>query len=288
MNVTLNTNTFNNNRYYNQKNNAAKQNFTANPSARAVDAAEEVLKKAASEESSLFKPFLDFYDKCTDKIAEKFTSKVIDSKPTFWIADKLKNSDNLFQHCLTTGSIITSGLYMQKTLTNDKLDKDRKRTLAVNQGLTFVVSTIGAYTLDKSLKNWWENVTAKYAGFQLGDEKFAENFKNANIKIAEENKAIKAAAKKKGIKPELKSLLKVEKEVRKHDYYKSLEAIGGDMKEAKAFMGKIKGMGMLRSMIVFALVYRYIVPVAVTKPANIFCEKYLAHKKAKAENQAKS
>ena len=60
------------------------------------------------------------------------------------------------------------------------------------------------------------------------------------------------------------------------------------MKEAKAFMGKIKGMGLLRSMTVFALVYRYIVPVAVTKPANIFCEKYLAHKKAKAENQAKS
>ena len=138
------------------------------------------------------------------------------------------------------------------------------------------------------MKNWWENVTARYAGYQLGDEKFAENFKNSNIKIAEENKAIKAAAKKKGVKPELKSLLKVEKEVKKHDYYKSLEAIGGDMKEAKAFMGKIKGMGMLRSMIVFALVYRYIVPVAVTKPANILCEKYLAHKKAKAENQAKA
>lgn len=60
------------------------------------------------------------------------------------------------------------------------------------------------------------------------------------------------------------------------------------MKEAKAFMGKIKGMGMLRSMIVFALVYRYIVPVAVTKPANILCEKYLAHKKAKNDNQVKS
>ena len=288
MNVTLNTNTFNNNRYYNQNNNAAKQHFTANPSSRVVDAAEEVLKKAASEESSLFEPFLKFYDNCTDKIAEKFTSKVIDSKPTFWLADKLKNSDNLFQHCLTTGSVITSGLNKQKTLTNDKHDKDRKRTLAWNKALKFIVSTIGAYTLDKSLKNWWENVTARYAGYQLGDEKFAENFKNSNIKIAEENKAIKAAAKKKGVKPELKSLLKVEKEVKKHDYYKSLEAIGGDMKEAKAFMGKIKGMGMLRSMIVFALVYRYIVPVAVTKPANILCEKYLAHKKAKAENQAKA
>lgn len=46
MNVTLNTNTFNNNRYYNQKNNAAKQNFTANPSARAVDAGRRSSKKS--------------------------------------------------------------------------------------------------------------------------------------------------------------------------------------------------------------------------------------------------
>ena len=30
------------------------------------------------------------------------------------------------------------------------------------------------------------------------------------------------------------------------------------------------------------MVYRFIVPVAVTKPANILCDKYLAHKKAKA------
>ena len=117
MNVTLNTNTFNNNRYYNQKNNAAKQNFTANPSARAVDAAEEVLKKAASEESSLFKPFLDFYDKCTDKIAEKFTSKVIDSKPTFWIAPSRGLGDVYKRQLINLKTaIIFSNIVLQQVL----------------------------------------------------------------------------------------------------------------------------------------------------------------------------
>ena len=52
-----------------------------------------------------------------------------------------------------------------------------------------------------------------------------------------------------------------------------------DAADRKAFMDRIKGMSFLKSMLVFALVYRYIVPVAVTKPANILCEKYLAHKK---------
>ena len=47
--------------------------------------------------------------------------------------------------------------------------------------------------------------------------------------------------------------------------------------------GKIKGMDLLRTMLVFGFVYRYFVPVVVTKPANLLCEKYLSHKKAKNE-----
>ena len=42
-------------------------------------------------------------------------------------------------------------------------------------------------------------------------------------------------------------------------------------------------MGLLRTMLVFGFVYRYFVPVVVTKPANWLCEKYLSHKKAKNE-----
>lgn len=52
--------------------------------------------------------------------------------------------------------------------------------------------------------------------------------------------------------------------------------------------GKIKGMNALRSMIVFGFVYRFFVPVVVTKPANWICEKYLSHKQAKAEDTKKA
>lgn len=285
MNITINSNTYANNRLYNQKqnNNSYKPNFKANAASTVSDAAEQILEKASKSESSLFKPITDAYEKMTDSIADKFTSKFVDSKPLDWLADKLKNSKNLFQHCLTVGSVITSGLYMQRTLTNKELDKDRKNTLAVNQGLTFAVSTVGAYALDKYVKGWWDNVTARFAGHLLGDNKFYSDYLANKAAVIKENKELLAASKASNIKPELKEMPSVIKSIENNSFYKSLLSNAGD--DAKTLMTKVKGMSPLRTMIVFGFVYRYFVPVVVTKPANILCEKYLAHKKAKTENK---
>lgn len=285
MNITINSNTYANNRLYNQKqnNNSYKPNFKANAASTVSDAAEQILEKASKSESSLFKPITDAYERMTDSIADKFTSKFVDSKPLNWLADKLKNSNNLFQHCLTIGSVITSGLYMQRTLTNKELDKDRKNTLAVNQGLTFAVSTVGAYALDKYVKGWWDNVTARFAGHLLGDNKFYSDYLANKAAVIKENKELLAASKASNIKPELKEMPSVIKSIENNSFYKSLLSNAGD--DAKTIMTKVKGMSPLRTMIVFGFVYRYFVPVVVTKPANILCEKYLAHKKAKTENK---
>lgn len=263
-----------NNRLYNQKqnNNSYKPNFKANAASTVSDAAEQILEKASKSESSLFKPITDAYEKMTDSIADKFTSKFVDSKPLDWLADKLKNSKNLFQHCLTVGSVITSGLYMQRTLTNKELDKDRKNTLAVNQGLTFAVSTVGAYALDKYVKGWWDNVTARFAGHLLGDNKFYSDYLANKAAVIKENKELLAASKGSNIKPELKEMPSVIKSIENNSFYKSLLSNAGD--DAKTLMTKVKGMSPLRTMIVFGFVYRYFVPVVVTKPANILCEKY--------------
>lgn len=319
MNVTLNS--FNSYNQYNKQNlqccKPKPQSFTANPMQNVGDVAEQIANQAIKEKSSFFKPFSDFYDRCTDGIAKHFTAKIVDSAPMNAIAEKLKNSDNLFQHCLTLGSLITSGLYMEKTLTNDKLDKDRKQTLAVNQGLTFLVSTAGAYSLDKYLKNWWENTTSKYIGTQINDENFAKNFKGINQGIDEINKKLKQNPNGDVNKfaEEVKEALKMPKKGEKgytgyteflehavkgaiedaDDCVKSVEKLkldkytdklvkNGKIAELSSELkGKIKGMGLLRTMLVFGFVYRYFVPVVVTKPANLLCEKYLSHKKAKNE-----
>jgi len=234
--------------------------FKANP----IETAEKVITEIGTQKSSLFKPLEDGYDKFTSGIAKHFTSKLVESKPLLYLAERFKDSKNLFQHTLTIGSVITSGLYMQRTYTNKDLDKDRRNTLVVNQGLTLIASTAGAYLLDKYLKGWWENVTARFAGHLVGDKDFAKNFEN-------KQKSLKTELKVKDLIKENESYIRIKK---------------GNIKDAERIMRQLNGMGLLRAMIVFGFVYRYFVPVVVTKPANKLCEMYLKHKKAKEAQKA--
>lgn len=303
MNVTLNT--YNNfNRYnYNNKQNMQSPVFTGTP--------EKVIADVAKKKSSFFDPFTKQFDKMTTWLAKDFSSKVLNSKYFAKAGDKLKNTDNLYQHCMALGSVITSGLYMQRTLNNKNMDKDRRNTLAVNQFLTLVLSTAGSYTLDKYLKGWWENVTAKYVEHQVGDSKFSEDFKSIKKSIQGINKSLKADTNadvtqlvenaKKGLSADASSILEgvLKKATEDGDKVKSLKA--PDLKDFidklvkkerivqpdSLLNKKIKGMGILRTMIVFGFVYRYFVPVAVTKPANKLCDMYLQNKKAKEAQKAK-
>lgn len=274
MNLTITPlNTSNN--PYRYKNNQPV--FKANP-AEVFDAAEEMAAQIGTKKSGFFKPIEDWYDRFTDYIAEKFTSKYIESKPIMYLAEKFKDSKNSYQHCLTVGSVITSGLYMERTYTNKKLEKDRRNTLVVNQGLTLALSTAGAYLLDKYLSGWWDNVTARFAGHLLGDKDFYDGYLAKKQAIKEENKAIIA---KDGKNAELKSIDSVSDLVKKTELYKNLAS--SDKDAAKVLIKKLKGIGLLKTMIVFGFVYRYFVPVVVTKPANKLCDMYLERKRANKE-----
>lgn len=299
MNVSLNTYTPQQ-QYLGNKFTAVKrqQQYTPSFSGGAEQIAESVAKK-----SNFLKSFIkkcgDKYDKIGEWFAQKVIPKVFDNKTTDKFTNAVKESDLLFNHFLAVGSAITSGMYMYKTLTMDekKMDKDRKKTLAVNQFLTFALSTAGAYLLDSSLSSWWQNMTVRYAAGQCKDKNmdmladFKAEVKKAkadNIEIKKANKALKAAAKKEGrklVKEELADLKSVKAE---KFLSKRIGQYMGTPKDAEALTRKIKGMGYLKTMLVFALVYRYLVPVAVTKPANILCDKYLAHKKAKEAEKAKA
>ncbi len=225
--------------------------------------------------------FSGLSDKAGDVCAKHLIPKVFDNKVIDKLTDKVKNSDNLFKHFLAVGSAITSGMYMYKTVTNDKLDKDRKNTLAVNQFLTFVLSTAGAYALDGYLGDWWQKQTAKYAAKSLEDPTIHTDFLKEFKAVKEEAKKIKAFNKTASMadKKDVPSL-KAEKFIK--------ERLGKyivDKNEKALFMKRISGMGYLKSMLVFSLVYRYIVPVMVTKPANKLCNMYLAHKESKKEQK---
>lgn len=70
------------------------------------------------------------------------------------------------QAMITVGSLIQSGVYVQQTLSNKDFQQDRKRTLAINQGLCFAVPTVAAYAVDNAIKNWVKSKEYRYAGWQ--------------------------------------------------------------------------------------------------------------------------
>ncbi len=313
MNLTINNTPYR----YNQYNNQCKPrpNFNGNIANSVSKAAGEVEKELSSNSSKFFAPFTKMFDQTSEWLCQKVAKPVLGSNWFGGFAEKVQNADNLFQHCLTTGSVITSGLYMQRTLANKDMDKDRKNTLAVNQFLTLCVSTAGAYTMDKYLKNWWENMSAKYVGHKVLDDTFAKDYKDVKDAINNINKALKADGnadifklaetskkelnmtekgykfltdtitnsldKAKETKEELKSLksIKLDKFIDKLVKQERIPKLTSGLKK------QITGFGLLRSMIVFGFVYRYFVPVAVTKPANKLCDMYLEHKKAKEAAQ---
>lgn len=278
MNVTLNANRFQS--YNNQSNPYSQNNYKQKVafSGKPTDTIGREMEKAARG-SKLFAPFNKAYDNATDWLAKNLFAKIVNNKTVQKTADKIKDSNYLLNHFLAVGSLITSGLYVKKTLDNKQLDKDRRNTLAINQLLTFVVSTVGAYSLDKSLNKWWNNVTAKYVGIQLDDTEFAKEYKKAvddvktaNISIKEANKGLSKDAKR-----PLELTPRVSEFLKKHKLYNA--------EKHELLSKKVTGMGLLKTMIVFGMVYRFLVPVLVTPIANKLGDKMVQKRKEKESAQ---
>lgn len=278
MNVTLNANRFQS--YNNQSNPYSQNNYKQKVafSGKPTDTIGREMEKAARG-SKLFAPFNKAYNNATDWLAKNLFAKIVNNKTVQKTADKIKDSNYLLNHFLAVGSLITSGLYVKKTLDNKQLDKDRRNTLAINQLLTFVVSTVGAYSLDKSLNKWWNNVTAKYVGIQLDDTEFAKEYKKAvddvktaNISIKEANKGLSKDAKR-----PLELTPRVSEFLKKHKLYNA--------EKHELLSKKVTGMGLLKTMIVFGMVYRFLVPVLVTPIANKLGDKMVQKRKEKESAQ---
>lgn len=100
----------------------------------------------------VFKPATDFYDRRIDDLAHGI-GRVLDTKFAYTILEKTKRNKNLFNHLMTLGSVILSGLYITRTLTNKDLDEKKRKTLAINQGLVFAFSTAMCYLAEGKLKS---------------------------------------------------------------------------------------------------------------------------------------
>ncbi len=108
------------------------------------------------------------------------------------VSHKLAGASNqMTQHMATTGSLLTSSVYFYQTVTNKKLDADKRNTLGINQVGCFIVPTICAYGVDHVLRNFNKNMEYRYSGLMrkamadgnLSPEKCANAIKSLGPKL---------------------------------------------------------------------------------------------------------
>ena len=170
-----------------------------------------------------------------------------------WLAKLTNNLTKLpgrtTQHMSVLGSLITSGMYVQQTLTKKELDPDKRRTLAVNQTLGFIVPTIAAYSVNSIMNNWIKQREYSFTGSQMNKIERAKVEGNLEKAAGNMDKAKK--------------------------YFDKAGEIAGSLGTKK------NGVRILADLVTFTLIYRYFVPVAITPIANKIGDKINARKAEK-------
>lgn len=156
-----------NNSNYTVRNN---YNFNTNYS---INFAAEPIKPKSKFFEAVTKPFKSFYNDLTNGIGDVI-AKLIHTKPVEKLVEMTKKSKffSKYQVPNTTAltSIVLSGFYMQQTLRNKKLDEKRRKTLAINQGSTCVLSTVLAYTFNKLADKKVNEFTNKFLAVNFKKE----------------------------------------------------------------------------------------------------------------------
>ena len=266
MNIpSIQVNNFNQNYSYKNKNQHRQAPaFGANPA--------ELLPK----ESKLLSPLKLGYQKLTSWLSENYTDKIYTSKFAKKLADTFKKHENFDAVNLMQilGSTVISGMYILKTLQNKSLEDDKKPILALNQFLTFAVSTILGLTIDSGLNKWWENKTVKYLEKRTGDFNIGKN-------IQDEYNAKKAELEKKFGK-KYEQFTKQEKKDAKLKKTSALKYLENNANiYNRDLRNRVMGMGVFKKLVIFGMIYRYLSPVLVTPVANKFGEKMLEKKREK-------
>lgn len=135
----------------------------------------------------LFSPIFKLYNNFTDKIALGF-GKLMDKDFFKDIVEKTSKSEHfkkyLVPDLMTTGSVILSSFYVSQTLTNKKLDEERRKTLAINQTGVWAVSTVLNYTLNGLVEPKVNKFIDKFKNYNKTESsiimnKYLEGIKNA-------------------------------------------------------------------------------------------------------------
>lgn len=142
----------------------------------------EPLKKAWKV---IIKPFSIASDKAADKIAIGY-GKLLHVSAIKKAIIKTKNSNvDIVKHLTAGIALIISGMYIKQTLSNDKMKKKQRTTLAINQGIVAATATVLGYSFDRAAG---KRIAAFTDKFMLANE-----IKNLEV-IATYKEGIKVAS----------------------------------------------------------------------------------------------
>ena len=167
-----------------------------------------------------------------------------------WFAEKKE----WFPHLVAAESLWLSGWYMQRTARSKTIEKDQKLPMILNQGITAILCTIGAYKLDHVIKNKLEN--------------YKETYKRMNPELVRKSELYEDLLKSFANNTEM-----LEK-ITKHAKYEDLR------KANKLLNNRMTGIRLLGPLVIFTTIYRFIGPVVVTPFTNWISEKIEPHKKS--------
>ena len=172
--------------------------------------------------SSIRNGYRKVQTKVRDILANTYGKFMLNNGKSRKVAEFLNNMDknDASRHFQVVGSLVTSSAYMAATLKNKDIEKKNGRTLAINQGLGFVIPTIAAYATDSLLRGFNKTLEYGYSGIVRD--------KQAALKLTEEQAAV----------------------------------------ANERLSRTLKGFRALMPIVTFTMIYRYIVPVAITPLAN--------------------
>ena len=225
------------------------------------------------------------YGKFTEWLANNYYKRFYNSKTAKFIVDHTNSPkwNNMTAHMSALGSTLISGMYVVKTLENDKLDPEKRKTLAINDGLTWLISTGCAYGLDGWLGERCSNAITRAVANYLHNNPAS---KKTEIFGDWDPKNLKIMMKEwyKHVKPDSKEGQKLLQELGNQSY-SNIRDFNLDVLKDIKITHQIDGLSAMKSLFVFGMVYRYLVPVLVMKPAN-WIGNYVHAKKAQKAQEA--
>lgn len=97
----------------------------------------------------------------TEGIA-KGVGKLADTKKFKGLVEWLGKKDKWFPHLIAAESLLLSGFYMQQTAASKQIEKDQKPAMIINQGITAVLCTAGAYLIDNKVNKMLDKFKGVY------------------------------------------------------------------------------------------------------------------------------